>query len=130
MLEIQGFSPVLPPGRPLPCRNEVNKWVRHVVRASKWAASEGLVPPSAHHGLKTVPGLESVPKGVSGIALRNSALPKCRVRFRLRYGVPALASHRARTSPVGPAPTIRTCGWLQAVAPWWPTRYRSVIVGE
>ncbi len=39
------------------CRNEVNKRVRHVVRAFKWAVSEELVRPSVHHGLKAVDGL-------------------------------------------------------------------------
>lgn len=39
------------------CRNEVNKRVRHVVRAFKWAVSEEIVPPSVHHGLKSVAGL-------------------------------------------------------------------------
>src|SRR5215831_11415002 len=47
-----------------------------------------------------------------------------------RNGVPALASHRARTSPVGPAPTIRTCGWVTALVPGCAERNRSVIVGE
>ena len=39
------------------CRSEVNKRVRHVVRASKWAVSEEIVPPSVHHGLRAVSGL-------------------------------------------------------------------------
>jgi integrase len=39
------------------CRNEINKRVRHVLRAFKWAVGEELVPPSVHHGLKAVPGL-------------------------------------------------------------------------
>ncbi len=39
------------------CRNEVNKRVRHVLRAFKWAVGEEMVPPSLHHGLKAVPGL-------------------------------------------------------------------------
>src|SRR3954465_2259270 len=47
-----------------------------------------------------------------------------------RNGVPALASQRARTSPVGPAPTIKTCGWLTAFVPRCAERNRSVIVGE
>src|SRR5262249_52695919 len=47
-----------------------------------------------------------------------------------RNGVPAFASQRARTSPVGPAPTIRTCGWLTTFAPRFTGRYRSAIVGE
>src|SRR5438477_9529714 len=47
-----------------------------------------------------------------------------------RNGAPAFASQRARTSPVGPAPTIRTCGWLTTFAPRFTGRYRSVIVGE
>jgi integrase len=39
------------------CRSEVNKRVRHVLRAFKWAVGEEMVPPSLHHGLKAVPGL-------------------------------------------------------------------------
>jgi integrase len=39
------------------CRREVNKRVRHVVRAFKWATSEELVPPDVYHGLRTVTGL-------------------------------------------------------------------------
>jgi len=39
------------------CRSEVNKRVRHVLRAFKWAVEEEMVPPSLHHGLKAVPGL-------------------------------------------------------------------------
>lgn len=39
------------------CRGEVNKRVRHVLRAFKWAVAEVLVPPSAHHGLQAVTGL-------------------------------------------------------------------------
>jgi integrase len=39
------------------CRNEVNKRVRHVVRAFKWAVENELVPSAVHHGLKAVSGL-------------------------------------------------------------------------
>ena len=39
------------------CRSEVIKRVRHVVRAFKWAVSAEIVPPSVHHGLRTVSGL-------------------------------------------------------------------------
>jgi integrase len=39
------------------CRTEVNKRVRHVVRAFKWAVGEEMVPSSVHHGLKAVAGL-------------------------------------------------------------------------
>ncbi len=39
------------------CRSEVNKRVRHVVRAFKWGVGEELVPPSVHHGLRAVSGL-------------------------------------------------------------------------
>lgn len=39
------------------CRNEVNKRVRHIVRAFHWAVGEEMVPASIHHGLKAVPGL-------------------------------------------------------------------------
>jgi integrase len=39
------------------CRSEVNKRVRHVLRAFKWAVGEEMVPASIHHGLKAVPGL-------------------------------------------------------------------------
>jgi integrase len=50
------------------CRNEINRRVRLIVRAFKWAVSEGLVPPSVHHGLKAVDGLK---KGRCGV--RESA---------------------------------------------------------
>jgi site-specific recombinase XerD len=46
------------------CRNEVNRRVRLIVRAFKWAVSEGMIPPSVHHGLKAVDGLR---KGRSGV---------------------------------------------------------------
>jgi integrase len=39
------------------CRSEVNKRVRHVVRAFKWDVGEEIVSPSVHHGLRAVPGL-------------------------------------------------------------------------
>jgi integrase len=39
------------------CRSEVNKRIRHVLRAFKWAVGEEMVPPSLHHGLRAVPGL-------------------------------------------------------------------------
>jgi integrase len=39
------------------CRNEVNKRVRHVLRAFKWAVGEEMVPPSVHHSLRAVSGL-------------------------------------------------------------------------
>lgn len=39
------------------CRSEVNKRVRHVLRAFKWAVGEEIVPPSIHHGLRAVSGL-------------------------------------------------------------------------
>lgn len=39
------------------CRNEVNKRVRHVIRAFKWGVGEEMVPPSVHQGLQAVSGL-------------------------------------------------------------------------
>jgi integrase len=39
------------------CRNEVNKRVRHLVRAFKWATAAELVRPSIYHGVAAVPGL-------------------------------------------------------------------------
>ncbi len=39
------------------CRKEVNKRVRHILRAFRWAIGEEMVPPSVHHGLKAVPDL-------------------------------------------------------------------------
>jgi integrase len=39
------------------CRNEVNRRVRIIVRAFKWAVAKGMVPPSVHHGLQAVSGL-------------------------------------------------------------------------
>jgi integrase len=46
------------------CRNEINRRVRLIVRGVKWCCSEGMMPPSVHHGLKTVDGLR---KGRSGV---------------------------------------------------------------
>ena len=40
------------------CRNEINRRVRLIVRAFKWAVAESMVPPSVHHGLKAVEGLK------------------------------------------------------------------------
>ena len=39
------------------CRNEINKRVRHIVRAFKWAVGEEMIPPSVLQALKAVPGL-------------------------------------------------------------------------
>ena len=39
------------------CRNEVNKRVRHTIRAFKWAAAEEMIPASVYHGLQAVTGL-------------------------------------------------------------------------
>jgi integrase len=39
------------------CRDEINKRVRRIVRAFKWAVAEEMVPPSVHQGLKAVAGL-------------------------------------------------------------------------
>jgi integrase len=39
------------------CRNEVNRRVRIIVRAFRWAVGEGMIPPSVHHGLQAVAGL-------------------------------------------------------------------------
>jgi integrase len=39
------------------CRSEVNKRVRHVVRAFKWAVGEEMIPSSVYQSLKAVSGL-------------------------------------------------------------------------
>jgi integrase len=39
------------------CRNEVNKRVRHIVRAFKWAVGEEMIPAAVHQGLQSVVGL-------------------------------------------------------------------------
>jgi integrase len=39
------------------CRNEVNKRVRRILRAFKWAVGEEMVPAIVHHGLRAVEGL-------------------------------------------------------------------------
>lgn len=46
------------------CRTEVNKRVRHVIRAFRWAVGEEMVSPSVHHGLKAVSGLREGRCGV------------------------------------------------------------------
>jgi hypothetical protein len=50
------------------CRNEINRRVRLIVRAFKWAVAEAMVSPSVHHGLKAVEGMK---KGRCGV--RESA---------------------------------------------------------
>jgi hypothetical protein len=39
------------------CRSEINKRVRHILRAFKWAVADEMVPASVHHGLQAVSGL-------------------------------------------------------------------------
>ncbi len=39
------------------CRNEVNKRVRHVIRAFKWAVAEEMIEPAIYQGLQAVAGL-------------------------------------------------------------------------
>jgi integrase len=39
------------------CRNEVNKRIRRIVRAFKWAVESELIPPAIYQSLKAVPGL-------------------------------------------------------------------------
>ena len=39
------------------CRNEINKRVRHIIRAFKWAVENELAPPAVFQALKAVPGL-------------------------------------------------------------------------
>lgn len=39
------------------CRNEINKRIRRIMRAFKWAVGEEMVPESVLRGLKTVEGL-------------------------------------------------------------------------
>jgi integrase len=46
------------------CRNVINKRTGRVVRIFKWAVSEGMVPPSVHHGLQAVSGLRQGRCGV------------------------------------------------------------------
>ena len=53
-------------------RGTINSRVAKIVRVFKWAASEEMVPPSVHHGLKTVTGLRA---GKSGAKERESVKP-------------------------------------------------------
>jgi integrase len=39
------------------CRSEVNKRVRHIIRAVKWAVGEEMIPASVYQSLKAVSGL-------------------------------------------------------------------------
>jgi integrase len=39
------------------CRNEINRKTQKIVRMFKWAVANEKVPPSVHHGLKSVDGL-------------------------------------------------------------------------
>jgi len=39
------------------CRSEVNKRVRHIIRAFKWAVGEEMIPSSVYQSLKAVSGL-------------------------------------------------------------------------
>ncbi len=45
------------------CRNEVNRRTRYVIRVFAWAVENELIPPSVHHGLKSVPGLRKFRSG-------------------------------------------------------------------
>jgi integrase len=46
------------------CRSEVNRRIRLIVRAFKWAVGNEIVPAAVHHGLKAVDGLR---KGRCGV---------------------------------------------------------------
>jgi hypothetical protein len=46
------------------CRTEVNRRVRLIVRAFKWAVGEEMVPAAVHHGLQAVSGLRQGRCGV------------------------------------------------------------------
>jgi integrase len=46
------------------CRSVINKRMGRVVRIFKWAVSEGMIPPSVHHGLQAVSGLRQGRCGV------------------------------------------------------------------
>jgi hypothetical protein len=39
------------------CRSEVNKRVRHIIRAFRWAVGEEMIPASVSQSLKAVSGL-------------------------------------------------------------------------
>jgi integrase len=54
------------------CRSEINKRVRHILRAFKWAVGEEMLPASIHHGLKAVPGLR---RGRCGVRESNPVKP-------------------------------------------------------
>jgi integrase len=65
-------------------RNEVNRRVRLIARAFKWAVAEAMVPPSVHQGLRAVDGLqkgrcrvrESTPVKAVPDAIVDSTLPR------------------------------------------------------
>jgi integrase len=46
------------------CRNEVNKRIRRIVHAFKWAVGDELIPQSIHQALKCVEGLKPGDQGV------------------------------------------------------------------
>jgi hypothetical protein len=50
------------------CRNEVNRRIRIIVRAFKWAVGEELISPTVHQALAAVPGLA---KGRSAVREPN-----------------------------------------------------------
>ncbi len=56
------------------CRSEVNKRVRHVLRAFKWAVGDEMIPSSVHHGLKAVAGLR---RGRADVRESEPVKPVC-----------------------------------------------------
>jgi integrase len=87
------------------CRNEVNRRVRIIVRAFKWAVGEELISPAVHHALAAVPGL---------------AKERCEVR---------------ESEPVGPVPdadvdAVLPCVSRQVRAMMQLQRYSAMRPGE
>src|SRR5262249_22204198 len=68
-------------------RTTINARVRRIVHMFKWAVEEELVPPSVHHGLKAVQGLQ---KGRSG------AREPARIRPVAEHLVDAVRPHVTR----------------------------------
>ena len=90
------------------CRNEVNRRTRIVVRAFKWAVSEGMIPPSVHHGLCRLE-----PTGVRhrGLPLRRSGddgrLPIRRPLSGVRQTSRSDSSRRNQANPRGRAGAVQ-----------------------
>jgi integrase len=107
------------------CRNEVNRRVRLIVRAFKWAVSEGMISSSVHHGLKSVDGLK---KGRSGVreskpvkpapdAFVDAVLPHVSRQVAAMIQLQRLTGMRPGEVCIMRTMDINTAGWIWGYRP-------------